>query len=73
MSLTLTTCLSHKEELAWYDLHRVLEIKMFEELHGYLVNVELVPSGFTDTANPYAENFEAEFLPQIRIKLSLLG
>lgn len=46
---------------------------MFEELHCYLVNVELVPSGFSETANTYAENFEAEFLPQIGIKLPLLG
>lgn len=45
---------------------------MFEELHGYSVNVELVPSEFTETANPYAENFEPEFLPQIGIKLPLL-
>ena len=46
---------------------------MFEELLGYLVNVELVPSGFIETANTHTENFEAEFLPQIEIKLLLLG
>lgn len=73
MSPTLTTRLRHKEEFAWCDLHRALERKLFEELLGYLVNVGLVSSGFIETANTYTENFEAEFLPQIGIKLLLLG
>lgn len=36
---------------------------MFEKLHGYFLNTELVASVLGETANPCAEIFEAESLP----------